>query len=126
MAYVISSDDISGCTSLNFKRSMHEKDNRNITANSLLGSSDIVLAKSGYMFSNKTEFKNSVTITIEGGVDKFVNEDTDYDNIYVTDSQLWTLQDIIIKAVRINRNLNISADEWMLDDMLKAVAVRSA
>lgn len=120
-------DDIGTLSSIRFTRSKHERDNRNVTFDNLGSSADAVIGRDGRIYSNKTIIEKTGSFLVVGGIDKFVNQEMDYEpEIYITDSQLRTIQEIMMKVVRNKVDVNITADDEWFQDMLSGIAIRSA
>lgn len=127
MTNILSTNDIGTLSSIRFTRSKHERDNRNITFNNLGSSADAVIGRDGRIYSNKTIIEKTGSFLIVGGIDKFVNQELDYEpEIYITDSQIRTIQEIMMHVVRNKIDTTISADDEWLQEMLNGIAIRSA
>lgn len=127
MTNILTMDDIGTLSSIRFTRSKHERDNRNVTFDNLGSSADAVIGRDGRIYSNKTIIEKTGSFLVVGGIDKFVNQEMDYEpEIYITDSQLRTIQEIMMKVARNKVDVNITADDEWFQDMLSGIAIRSA
>lgn len=123
MPNILSPDDFGSVKSISLTVSGHARDDRNVTFNAVSGS--VVIGRGGVIFSNSSQVSESVSITLIGGVDTFVNG-SDSNEFYITYDQQHILYQIVSKIAKNYRDVNINGNPEELVDLAKTFAIREA
>ena len=85
----------------------------------------MVIGRGGVIFSNKTDLGESVSMTVVGGVDTFVNG-SDSNEFYITHDQQIALYQIVSRVARNYKDVKINGEPEELVDLAKTIAIREA